>query len=99
VLAAHLDEFLKRLMVIRLTGVTVGQALQQPLSVLFLVDRIVGDHVSIFERIAYGGPEELLLDGLMLQLDVTIRAIALPAGVTLLSCSTTCSAVTATAKH
>src|ERR1700742_1231543 len=55
-------------MVFGFTGLAVRQALQQLFSLLFLLNRVVSERVSLFERITDGGPEDLLLDSLMLRL-------------------------------
>jgi hypothetical protein len=53
-------------MVFGFTGLAVRQALQQLFPLLFLLNRVVSERVSVLERGADGGPEELFLDGLML---------------------------------
>src|ERR1700759_3912344 len=55
-------------MVFGFTGLAVRQALKQLFSLLFLLNRVVSERVSLFERITDGGPEDLLLDSLMLRL-------------------------------
>jgi hypothetical protein len=65
-LDAGFDELGQRLVVVGLAGVAVFEALQQLLSLLLLADGPIGQLVAIVQRLADRGPEQLLLDGLVL---------------------------------
>ena len=65
VLTSRRDELLKRVVVTRFAGLAVEKRLQQLLAVILLADPLVGQLVTVAERLADRRPEPLFFDGLV----------------------------------
>lgn len=61
-----MTKLLQRLVVSRLAGTALFEALQQLLARFLLCDSLIRQVVAVAESPSYRGPEELLFDGFVL---------------------------------